>query len=67
MFVKATRRLSKLEDRRKCIVFKGYEVGSKAYRCLDPVTFRIHISRDVIFVESNFYNFGEQSTMRKIS
>ena len=36
-FVKATRRLSKLEDRSKCMLFMGYiyEAGSKAYGCLD--------------------------------
>ena len=51
VFVKTTGRLSKLEDMSKCMVFLGYEAGSKAYRCLDPVTFKIHISRDVIFDE----------------
>ena len=33
-FVKTTVRLSKLEDRSKCMLFMGYEAGSKAYRCL---------------------------------
>ena len=51
VFVKTTGRLSKLEDRSKCMVFMGYEAGSKAYRCLDPVTFKIHISGNVIFNE----------------
>ena len=30
VFVKTTRRLSKLEDRSKCMFFMGYEAGSKA-------------------------------------
>ena len=51
VFVKTTGRVSKLEDRSKCMLFMGYEAGSKAYRCLDPATFKIHISRDVIFDE----------------
>ena len=67
VFVKTIGRLSKLEDRSKCMVFMGYEVGSKAYKCLDSVTFRIHISRDVIFAKTKFYNFSEQSKMRIIS
>ena len=67
VFVKTTRRLSKLEDRSKCMVFIGYEVGSKAYRCLDPTTLKIHISRDVIFVEPKSCEFSEQDKLRKFS
>ena len=54
VYVKTTRRLSKLEDRSKCMMFMGYEAGSKAYRCLDPATLKIHISRDVKFDETVF-------------
>ena len=67
VFVKTTRRLSKLEDRSKCMVFTGYEVGSKAYRCLDPTTLRIHISRDLIFDETESFEFSEQDNLRKFS
>ena len=43
--VKDTRRhLSKLEDRSKPMIFIGYELGSKAYKCLDPVNFKVVIS-----------------------
>ena len=66
-FVKTTGRLSKLEDKSKCIVFMKYEAGSKAYRCLDPVTFKIHISRDVIFAETKSFKFSEQDKLRKLS
>ena len=67
VFVKTTRRLSKLEDRSKCMLFMGYEVGSKAYRCLDLATFKIHISRDVIFDEKKSFKFSEQDEVRKLS
>ena len=59
VFVKSTGKLSKLEDRSKCMVFMGYEASSKAYRCLDPITLKIHISKDVIFAETKIFNFDE--------
>ena len=67
VFVKTTGRLSKLEDRSKCMVFLGYEAGSKAYRCLDPVTFKIHISRDVIFDEKKIFKISEEGKLGKLS
>ena len=67
VFIKTTGRLSKLEDRSKCMVFMGYEARSKAYRCLDPITCKIDISKDVIFAETKIFNLGEESKMRKIS
>ena len=33
------------------MVFIGYEKGTKAYRFFDPLTMKIHISRDTIFEE----------------
>ena len=66
-FVKTTGRLSKLEDRSKCMLFMGYEDGSKAYRCLDPATFKIHISRDVIFDEKKTFKFSEEGKLGKLS
>ena len=44
-----------------------YEARSKAYICLDPVTFKIHISRDVIFAETKSFKFSEQDKLRKLS
>ena len=67
VYVKTTRRLSKLEDRSKCMLFMGYEAGSKAYRCLDPATSKIHISRDVIFDEKKSFKFSEQDELGKLS
>ena len=39
----------KLEDRSIPMVFIGYEVGTKAYHCFDPLNASVHISRDVVF------------------
>ena len=36
--------LSKLEDRSNPMIFIGYELGSKAYRCFDPVNSKVIIS-----------------------
>jgi hypothetical protein len=46
-----TPHLKKLEDRGRKMIFVGYERGTKAYRAYDPVTRRVHITRDVIFDE----------------
>ena len=67
VFVKTTRRLSKIEDRSKCMLFMGYDAGSKAYICLDPATFKIHISKDAIFDEKKSFKFSEQDKVRKRS
>jgi transposase InsO family protein len=42
----------KLDDRNKRMIFVGYEPGSKAYRAYNPLTRRVHISRDIIFDEA---------------
>jgi hypothetical protein len=44
--------LSKLDDRDRRMVFAGYEVGTKGYRMFDPVTNKVHVSRDVVFEKS---------------
>ena len=36
--------LSKLEDRSQPMLFIGYERGTKAYKCFDPVNFKVIIS-----------------------
>ena len=43
----------------KCI-FIGYLDESKAYRCYDPLTDKIYVSRDVIFDEGGVY-FKDES------
>jgi hypothetical protein len=51
--VKITRlNLKKLDDRSRKAISVGYEVGSKAYRCYDPVDQRVIISHDVVFDEA---------------
>jgi hypothetical protein len=46
-----TPNLKKLADRSKKMIFVGYEPGLAAYRFYDPVSRRVHVSRDVIFDE----------------
>ena len=58
--VKTTKRVNKLEDRSNVMVFIGYELGAKAYRCLDPLSFKVIISRDVVFEECQSWDFSEQ-------
>jgi hypothetical protein len=60
-----TPHLKKLEDRGRKMIFVGYERGTKAYRAYDPITRRVHITRDAIFDEElggKFEVFGEYST-----
>jgi len=47
-----TPNLKKLDDRSRRTIFVGYEPGSKAYRVYDPVTRRVHVSRDLVFEEA---------------
>jgi hypothetical protein len=44
------------------MIFVGYEPGSAAYRCYNPVTKSVHISRDVIFDEEAMWKWsGDQA------
>ena len=49
--------VSKLSDRSTKMVFVGYETGTKGYRVYDPMTKRLHVSRDVIFEENIGWNW----------
>ena len=62
--VKTTKRVNKLEDRSNWMVFIGYELGTKAYRCLDPLSFKVTISRDVVFEEYQSWDFSQQGGQR---
>ena len=62
--VKTTKRVNKLEDRSNVMVFIGYELGTKAYRCLDPLSFKVTISRDVVFEEFQSWDFSQQGGQR---
>ena len=57
--VKTSGALEKLEDRSKEMVFLEYERGTKGYRCFNPTTHKVHLSRDVIFNEGHKWNFME--------
>ena len=50
-------KLKKLQDRSKSMVFIGYEVGTKGYKCYDPETGIVFISRDVIFEEKSQWDW----------
>ena len=54
------RHQSKLEDRSKPMIFIGYELGSKAYKCLDPVNLKVVISQDIIFEETKRWTWSTQ-------
>ncbi|KAM1108382.1 hypothetical protein ACFX2B_004976 [Malus domestica] len=45
---------SKLDPKSKLCVFLGYSLNHSGYRCLDPVTNRLYISRHVVFDETLF-------------
>ena len=53
--------LTKLDDRGQKVVFIGYQSRSKAYRFYDPMTERVHVSRDAIFDESARWDWADTS------
>jgi hypothetical protein len=58
--VKKLRHHGKLEDRLTPGVFIGYEEGVKAYRVVDPVTQRVHTTRNVVFDEDRVWNWLQE-------
>lgn len=48
-------RVKKLDDRSKQVVYLGREPGTKGERLYDPKTGTVHVSRDVVFQEKNFW------------
>jgi hypothetical protein len=46
-----SKKLGKLDDRSTPMVFIGFEPGAEAWRLYNPVTKRVHVSRDAIFEE----------------
>ena len=46
----------KIKDCSTPMVFIGYEVGSKAYRCFDLINGSVQVSRDVVFEEDGQWN-----------
>lgn len=56
--------LRKLEIRSRKMVYLGTEMGSKAYRLLDPDTGKIHVSRDVSFEEDRSWSWGQTTKFK---
>jgi hypothetical protein len=53
VYVRNTRpNLKKLEDRRRRMIFIGYEHGTKAYRAYDPAMKKVMITYDLVFDEA---------------
>jgi hypothetical protein len=49
------------------MIFVGYETGTKGYRVYDPVTKRLHISRDVIFEESKAWEWNNEAQADRVA
>ena len=62
--VKTAKKVSKLEDKSSVMILIGHELGTKAYRCLDPKNFKVTIGKDVIFEESQSWDFSQQRGQR---
>ena len=43
------------------MVFIGYDAGTKGYRVYDPIAKKLHISRDVIFEESQAWDWMQEA------
>lgn len=48
---------SKLYSKTMSAILVGYDSNSKAYRCFDPLTKKILISKDILFYEDTMGNF----------
>lgn len=57
----------RLDDRSIPMVFIGYEPGTKAYRCYDPKTDRLHVSRDVVFEEGRCWDWSAECMQEEAS
>ena len=42
------------------MIFIGYELGTKAYKCFDSVNSKVIISRDAIFEEDEKWTWSTQ-------
>lgn len=58
--------VKKLDDRSKKIVYLGREPGTKGSILYDPITGTVHVSRDMVFQEKNFWPW-EQNTKNEVS
>jgi hypothetical protein len=49
----------KLDDKSEKCIFTGYSETSKAYRLYNPISKKLILSRDVKFLENQFWNDSE--------
>ena len=54
---------TKLDPKAKKCIFIGYSLEQKGYRCYNPVTRQIRVSRDVVFDELNSW-YGAQKCIQ---
>jgi hypothetical protein len=53
--------LKKLDDKSKLMIFISYEPGSKAYHVYNPLTKKVHVTRDVVFAEQEQWNWSVEA------
>jgi Reverse transcriptase (RNA-dependent DNA polymerase)/Integrase core domain/GAG-pre-integrase domain len=53
---------SKLADRSIKMILLGYEKGSKAYRVYNPITKKVHVTRDTVFEENKVWDWKIEGT-----
>jgi hypothetical protein len=53
----------KLDDKSEKCIFTGYSETSKAYKIYNPITKKLILSRDVKFLENQFWNDSENQQM----
>jgi hypothetical protein len=53
----------KLDDKSEKCIFTSYSETSKAYRLYNPITKKLILSRDVKFLENQFWNDSENQQM----
>ncbi|KAJ8638821.1 hypothetical protein MRB53_015515 [Persea americana] len=61
--VEKMRFLSKFEKKAVRCVFTGYDTERKGWRCVDPVTGRIHVSRNVVFDDASSWWSSDHTTL----
>ena len=54
---------TKLDAKSRKVIFVGYRDNTKGYKLYDPVCRKFVRSRDVIFVERKFHDFGEGNSV----
>lgn len=54
---------TKLDAKAKKCLFDGYDAHRKCWRCIDPVTKKFTISRDVVFDEISSFNSDQRNNV----